>query len=414
MTNQLKTGYSFQSTTSPKLTSHPTHTIELYRNVDELPVSSWESVVKTSSLFLSLRYLKTAESSNLPGMHFRYAIIRHEQNPVAVLYFQLVNLSDAGLGGILNLEEYGGLAGSISSRINDILFSPGKNKSSYILVCGNLLVSGNHGVAAINDQEFKIAIEAIGPIKKMISQSMDSHARLVAFMVKDFYNDEDALAASLLKKEYFLLNTDPEMIFNIKPDWKNFDDYRTALSSKYRIRTNNVISKLNGITIRELDEEEIVNGADEIYRLNDAVIRKAPVKLARPSKYYFVELKRHFGAHYRLKAFYLNDQMIAFTSGLWNKSHYEAHFIGLDYKHNQEYSLYQNILYAYIDDAILCGSRDLYFGRTALEIKSTTGASPQYLACYFRFANRVLNTLAKPLVSSTGPKEWIPRDPFKN
>jgi hypothetical protein len=24
-----------------------------------------------------------------------------------------------------------------------------------------------------------------------------------------------------------------------------------------------------------------------------------------------------------------------------------------------------------------------------------------------------LNTLAKPLVSSTGPKEWIPRDPFR-
>lgn len=396
------------------LPSAPGHVIEVFTSVDDILPSEWQQCLNDSNPFLSLRYLSAAEKSKLPGMQFRYAIIRSSGQPVSVLYFQLVNLSDAGLGGILNLDEYGGLAGSLSSRINDILFSPGKNKESYILVCGNLLVSGEHGVAAVSDEEFKLAIEAIAPAKKIIAHSLPANARLVAFMVKDFYDHLNGIARPILKRDYFLLNTDPEMIFEVRPEWKNFDDYRAALSSKYRIRANNVISKLGSVVIRELSLDQIISSESDIYQLNCHVVNKAPVKLARPSESYFINLKKEYGDHYRINGFFLNEKIIAFTSGLWNESHYEAHYIGLDYEYNQQYSLYQNILYSYINDAISCGSEKLFFGRTALEIKSTTGARPHHLSCYFRFANRVLNTLAKPLVSSTGPKDWIPRDPFKN
>ncbi len=392
----------------------PTHEVEIYSTVKDITSSEWNACLDPGSLFLSLKYLESAENSRLPGMQFRYALIRAGGEPVSVLYFQLVNLSDAGLGGILNLEEYGGLAGSMSSRINDILFRPGKNKESFILVCGNLLVSGEHGIAAVNDDEFSIAVSTIAPVKKLIVHTLSSNARLVAFMVKDFYTPHDSITKNILKKDYFLLNTDPEMIFKVQPEWKDFEDYKNALSSKYRVRTNSVISKAADIIIRELPEPEIVSRIEEIYNLNDAVIRKAPVKLARPSADYFLELKKKFGNNYRIHGFLLKNKLIAFTSGLWNHEHYEAHYIGLDYQYNTTYSLYQNILYTYIEDAIRCRSANLYFGRTALEIKSTTGARPHFLGCYFRFANRVLNTLAKPLVSSTGPKNWIPRDPFKS
>ncbi len=399
---------------SISLNAAPDHQVEVFSSVNEVPVAVWNQCLEESNLFLSLNYLGAAERSALPGMQFRYAVIRSGDTPVAVLYFQVVNLSDAGLGGILNLEEYGGLAGSLSTRINDILFSPGKNKESCILVCGNLLVSGEHGVAAVNDEEFKLAIEAINPIKKVIAHSLPSHTRLVAFMVKDFFGHLNTIARPILKKDYFLLNTDPEMIFDVRPEWKHFDDYKAALSSKYRVRTNSVLNKLGEVIIKELSIDEIVNAGNEIFQLNDNVIKKAPVKLARPSESYFINLKKIYGHHYRINGFFLNNKMIAFTSGLWNEAHFEAHYIGLDYQFNQQYCLYQNILYSYIKDAIECRSEKLFFGRTALEIKSTTGARPHDLSCYFRFANRVLNTLAKPLVSSTGPKEWIPRDPFKS
>lgn len=413
MTIQSNAGSTLISGDSNVLQSLPGYEVSLFKLCEEIPVDEWNNCISDGNLFLSPRYLSAAEKSCPPGMQFRYAILKTGGSAVAVIYFQLVNLSDAGLGGILNLDEYGGLAGSLSSRINDILFSPGKNRESFILVCGNLLVSGEHGVSAINDEEFKKALEAIAPVKKIIAHTLPSNARLVAFMVKDFFDTQNVIARSVLRKDYFLLNTDPEMIFEVDPQWKNFDDYRSALSSKYRIRANNVLSKMEHVMVHDLSINEIISHRDEIFELNDQVIRKAPVKLARPSETYFLKLKEEYKENYRLNGFFIDGKMIAFTSGLWNSEHYEAHYIGLDYTLNQQYNLYQNILYFYIRDAINCGSAKLFFGRTALEIKSTTGARPHHLSCYFRFANRVLNVLAKPLVSSTGPKEWIPRDPFK-
>ncbi len=388
-------------------------TVLVYESINDFPADQWNSCVEKNSIFLSLNYLKVVEQSSLPGMKVRYAILSYQNEVKAVLYFQVINLSDAGMGGILNLDEYGGMASSISTRINDLLFSPSGGKSSYIMVCGNMLISGEHGIGAVNDEAFTKAVQCISNIKKLIAQSLGSSARIVAFMVKDFYDTKDQLASAALKKDYFLLNTDPEMIFEVREEWNNFDDYLQALSSKYRLRANNVRAKLGDVEIRELSLEEIMAAENELFELNDQVIRKAPVKLVRPNSGYFINLKKAFGINYNIKAFVLNGKIIAFTSSLWNKNHFEAHYIGLDYALNSEFNLYQNILYSYISDAIDCRSEKLFFGRTALEIKSNTGAKPLPLHCYFRFANRLINTLAKPMVSSTGPRSWIPRDPFK-
>ncbi len=387
--------------------------VSIYASIHDVPNGEWASCVTPDNLFLTENYLKTVEESHLPGLQTRYAVIKYQADSKAVLYFQIVNLSDKGLGGILNLDEYGGLASSLSSRINDLLFSPGGDKTSYLMVCGNLLISGNHGVAVTDNDAFTKALQCITAAKKIIGQSLGSNARLVAFMAKDFYEEENVQAAPILKKDYFLLNTDPEMIFDVDPEWNTFDDYLAALSSKYRIRANNAKTKLGTVEMNDLSLDEIIKYEQELFLLNDQVIRKAPVKLIRPSSSYFTNLKRNFGDHYNIKAFWLDGKLIAFTSALWNKQHYEAHYIGIDYTYNSEYSLYQNILYSYINDAILSRSHKLFFGRTALEIKTTVGAKPHDLFCYFRFANRVINTLARPLVSSTGPQNWIPRDPFK-
>jgi predicted N-acyltransferase len=387
---------------------------ELRESVSGFSESDWDSCITEEKIFLTRSYLSVCERSNLPGLSNRFLMLRKNGSPCAVAYFQLINLSDAGLGGILNLEEYGGLAGTVSGKINKLLFNPGSGNSSFLLVCGNLLISGNHGISAIDTDSFLAAVKSITSVKKAIEQSLARTEKIVGFMVKDFYVDEDKIASPVFSKDYFMLNTDPEMIFDVNPEWNNFEDYLAALSSKYRVRTKAAMAKMEGIVVRELSFEDVKLAINDLYTLNDNVIRKAPVKLIRPSADYFIQLKQMYGDHFRIKGFYLGNKMIAFTSALWNKHHMEAHCIGLDYSLNSQYSIYQNILYSYIDDAIECKSKRLYFGRTALEIKSTTGAKPFHLTCYFRFANRMLNLLAKPMISSTGPGNWIPRDPFRS
>lgn len=385
----------------------------VYSSVTAIPAHDWDGLLKKEDIFLSRKYLSVVEKSFLPGLQFRYVILRSGRQPRSILYFQLINLSDEGLGGILDLEEYGGMAAGISAKINNLLFNPGNGRKSYLLVCGNLLVSGNHGVRAAGGEAFAEAIGSIAVLKKHFAFTSDKSCRIVAHMVKDYYHDEDSVAGSILRKDYFLLNTDPEMILERRHEWKTFDDYLANLSSKYRVRANQSLSRLEKVEVRELPLEEIVEREAEIFELNCRVLKKAPVKLVKPSSAYFVNLKKAFGDHYRINGFFIDGNLVAFTSALWNQVHFEAHYIGIDYHFNKEYALYQNILYIYIRDFTECSSEKLFFGRTALEIKSAAGARPHHLSCYFRFANRLVNTLARPLVSSIGPGNWVPRDPFR-
>lgn len=385
----------------------------IFHHIQGVPTDEWNRCLKREDFFLSKKYLDIVEKSGMPGMQYRYVVLYTGGEVKAILYFQMVNLSDEELGGVLDLQEYGGIATGISNRINQLLFHPAKGKTSWLLVSGNLMVSGNHGIRAVNEVAYREAVKAIEPIKRYFVFEMGPRNRMVAFMVKDFYEEENSVASPILSKDYFLLNTDPEMIFEANPQWNDFNDYLNALSSKYRIRANQAIAKMKPVTVRELDAEEVEASNDRIFELNSLVMRKAPVRLTRPGQRYFINMKRGFGKYFRVNGIYLDHKLVAFTSALWNHNHYEAHYIGLDYECNKQCSLYQNMLYLYIRDFIESRSERLYFGRTALEIKSATGARPHQLACYFRFTNRMLNTLARPLVAMTGPGVWVPRDPFK-
>jgi hypothetical protein len=389
------------------------HSVFLYDFIEQVPVSDWLTCNADHNFFLTPAYLKACEKSLLPGLQVRYAVVHDNNGPIAAMYFQASNLSDAGLGGVLNLEDYGMVAGAITSKINSFLFEPGEGKSSHLLVCGNLLVSGDHGIAAINTDAFQVALTVLEPILKHLTSGFPPGKKVVAWMGKDFGPDRDGIAAKILSASFFRLNTDPVMILHVPPEWTSFEDYINALSSKYRVRANNSLAKSKSVKERNLDPDEIKKREKEINDLLAQVISKAPVKLVRPAASYFIELKIHFGPHYDFRGLFVEDRMVGFISGLWDKLHYEAHYIGIDYNLNKELGIYQSILYSFINDAINRGSRNLYFGRTALEIKSTVGARPVNMGCYLKLNNKIFHALARPLIGSTGPGSWIPRDPFR-
>jgi hypothetical protein len=52
-------------------------------------------------------------------------------------------------------------------------------------------------------------------------------------------------------------------------------------------------------------------------------------------------------------------------------------------------------------------------GRTASEIKTTAGAIPKELISYAKPQNTISKLLMKKMISFLKPKEWIPRNPFK-
>jgi hypothetical protein len=64
--------------------------------------------------------------------------------------------------------------------------------------------------------------------------------------------------------------------------------------------------------------------------------------------------------------------------------------------------------------AIRSGARELSFGRTALEMKTTVGAIPDMHEAWLKLSNRMLNSLACHLIPEKTGNDWIPRNPFRD
>jgi predicted N-acyltransferase len=386
--------------------------INLKHSITEVDSLQWNEVVNGKGLFLSIPYLKAVEESNISGLSFRYAILEKARKPLAVFLFQAVDLSFEGVGGILNLDNYGGISAAVANSVNALLFKKGDSEKPIFLVCGSLLASGEYGMVGVDSSALSEASKYYPHVLKQVKSTLGD-VRVVAEMAKDFYESSEH-AIQVNKSDFGTsLRTDPEMILDLNPEWKNFEDYLAALGSKYRVRANGVRKSLDGLIVRKLDLAAIESNKTELQELFSAVSDRAPIRIVKPQMDYLISLKRHLKEDMSLTAFYLDGRIVAFRTALVGDQQLEAHYIGMDYGLNKDLCLYQNILYGLIEDGIRSKVSRVMFGRTALEIKSTVGARPYKLACYIRFRNRTLNTVVKVLSVGLGPKEWIPRSPFK-
>jgi predicted N-acyltransferase len=384
----------------------------IHPTIDGHDKGLWNDVVDGRGVFLSIPYLQALERAGIPGLSFRYALLEFNDEPIAVYCFQLVDLSFDGIGGVLNLENYGGISSSIAGTINNLLFKNSENSRPMLLVCGSLLSSGEYGIVAKDDVSTLKAFSHYLQVRDIIVNELQG-CRIVAEMVKDFYEHNNALFFWNASKIGFPLRTDPEMILELNPDWKDFDDYLASLSSKYRIRANAVRKSAINLTEQRLSLQEMESAKSQLEGLYVAVRDKAPIQVLKPGIEYLISLKDVLGDHLIVTAFYNGDNMVAFRTAIIWDNQLDAHYIGIDYELNRELDLYQNILYGLISDAIQNKVKRVMYGRTALEIKSTVGAAPYKLACYMRFHNKLLNTVIKTVVSGLGPKDWTPRSPFK-
>lgn len=388
-------------------------TFVIYENVNKIPTGEWNSASETDKVFFNLGYLKSLEDAKPVALNFRYVILKEGSDPIACFCFQMLNVASNELGSILNLEKYGWLAGKVTSAIDKVVFKRKHGQSNYILCCGSFFVSGEYGISFRDKNKKQEVYQSLLLIIDKIKESIEKNGDDVcALIIKDFF-DASSIDNILIDEGYSSLPMDPEMIFHVHKGWNSFENYLEALAAKYRLRANNSIKKLDKVQVKFLTLKEIEKYSDEIITLYKQVQENASVRLVRANADYFINLKKNLRDNFYIKAFFLEERLVAFKSGIHYQSNHEAHLIGMDYSLNKTLLTYQNLLYSFIKDAIEMKSTRLFFGRTALEIKTTVGAKAYPLYTYFRLNNSILNSMIKPLINRSKSDEWIPRDPFK-
>jgi hypothetical protein len=372
----------------------------LYPSVDLIDPNVFKEVNPDKNVYFSKAFLKAFERSN-PQIEFKYISISDaEKHTVALAIVQVINLSVEGT--LKNIK--------VSSLIRKFLSLFFCNEHIKILFCGNIFLSGEHGIK-ISDHISK------NEVMTQIGTALDAVAAntkpLHAIFIKDFKAESLKNTQQFLNFGYSEINVEPNLIIQLDPECKTFEDYKNMFKSKYRVKANKADSSSSDLDTRLFTAHDFETYKNELQELYQNTIANANFNAEVLNLNTYIHLRAKFKDDFIVKAYFLEDKLVGFLTALVNKNVLDAHFIGLDYQLNKSHAIYPRILNDYIRLGIEKQVSSINLGRTASEIKTTIGAKPLELSCYIKHKNPFLNSLIKPFFRRIKIKEFKQHSPFK-
>ena len=375
---------------------------KIYNSVKDLP-ALWDTVAQ-SNIFLQTPYLTVLEESAPVNMECFYIGIFENSELIGVSLAQYLDLN--------KLESFGERDKCFKTIIRNFIF---KNFASHTLFLGNNMITGQNGYVFSKEIDFN-------HISEILLQSADEitlyfrkkgiSIHLVSF--KDFY---DHCSVELKKYRFsniYEFNTQPNMIFYLDQNWKSLDDYVAALSKKYRDQFKRARKKFDGIQMKNLSYDEVLQNEEKIYELYHYVAKNAPFNTFFLSKNHFSTLKGQCGNRFQIFGYFLNEELVGFHTLLLNDETLETYFLGYNDHIQKENMLYLNMLYNMTEYGIENEFKRIIFGRTALEIKSSIGATPVQMSGFIYHNNKLINRFIGKIFRNLEPElHWQQRHPFK-
>jgi len=367
----------------------------------------WDSIVPSGDPYWSSSFLSNIERQPPGEYGFRYMIFYRDERPIGVAYAQLTEFSAwQSIRGDIREGERRGM-----SLFRNWL---AKKLRLNVLIMGNTLVSGPYAYY------FRPGVDTD---PSLIREATD---RLVQSLEKDGVSihlvavkDLDPAIAETWNGQHHTWRQvcfQPRMVLRIPDTWKTEQDYLEAMQSKYRVRYRRARKKLAGIDSRRLDPEGLYHFRDRMYECYLSVAEQSGFNMVELDKDYWLRLKELFGEQFSVRAYFRGDRLVGFYSMLrGDHDIWHANYLGYDQTVNRDHQLYLNMLYDMVVSAIQGEAKVLDFSRTALEIKSSVGAEPEDLYCYFHHRSPLVNPFIPWITQVIAPvEEWAQRHPFRS
>ena len=372
----------------------------LYPTVDLIDPVVFKDINSEGNIYFSKPFLKAFETSN-PQIEFKYISISDvDKNTVALALVQVIRLNVEGM--LKNIK----VAPFVRKALG-LLFC---NEYIKIMFCGNVFLSGEHGISTAENSSKKDIYSEIGTALDAVAANTKP---MHAIFIKDFQLASLVHTQSFLNFGYSEIKVEPNMIIQLKPEWKNFEEYKNILKSKYRVKANKADSKSSILETRLFSSKDLETYKHELQALYQNTIDKASFNAQVLNLDTYSYLSTSLKDNFIVKGYFLENRLVGFLTGLVNDNKLDAHFIGLDYELNKSHAIYPRILNDYVRIGIEKQVSSINLGRTASEIKSTIGANPIELSCYIKHKNPFLNSLIKPFLRRIKIKEFKQHSPFK-
>lgn len=374
------------------------YNFKIFNSTKELP-EEWNSIIGQHNIMLSEEYFRVLEESKPTNMKYSFVGFFSDEDLIGGALFQYLNF----------IEHKSFQKGEMLCSIRNFL---AKQLSKDVMILGNNMLTGQNGfyfnTSKISTEK---AITLLNEASKVVSNVLGKTSLVI---YKDYQK-------SFLKnfdkekfKSFYRFSVQPNMILNIKPEWKTFEDYSNDLSKKYRARLKSAKKKINGIQKRELDIESIKKYQNEMNILYQNVAENAPFNTFFLKENHFESMKYHLKENFKVFGYFFNEKLIGFYTLILNNNDIDTYFLGYDKEIQKEKQIYLNMLFDMTEFGISNQSKRIVFGRTALEIKSTIGAEPVEIFGLIKHNNKAINPFMEKIFTSLNPKVgWIQRKPFK-
>ena len=373
------------------------YTYQLFTSIQPLP-NHWDLIAQ-ANIFLSTKYLEVLESAAPANMKCQYIGIFNQEELIGIALAQFIDLS--------HLESYGERDKKLKTWLRNYLFS---QFSSQLLFIGNNMLSGQNAFAVKEQTNIS---EILLTLKQAVGD-MNRHSKNHLTSFKDFMPNELTHFDQAAFKKDLKFTSQPNMIFEVNPLWNQEEDYVNALTKKYRDQYKRSRNKATGIEKRELTLDEIEDQQEIIYDLYLHVAEHAPFNTFYLPKNHFYVLKEKLKKDFMLYGYFIDGKLIGFNTLIKNGKSLDTYFLGYDEKIQKEKMLYLNMLY----DMIACGIHlkfeNIIFGRTALEIKSSVGATDTPMFGFMKHSQPIINHFLGQIFNYLEPvTTWKRRSPFK-
>lgn len=354
-------------------------------SADYLDAKAWDELTAGHSFFLQRPYLRALARSAPPEVRPRAALLYKRGRPMAALALQAVKLA-----------------------------SPVAGLTPRAVICGNLFSWGRHGAAFAVGADPGEAWDGVSEALYRLRRCEKRAGRADLALIKDIFEGDEEGCEALRDTGYRPLETEPNMVLELSPSWRTYDDYLAGLQSRYRKNAVRVARELEagGCVVERL--LDLTPHALRLHALYMQVVEAASVRPAALTPAYLPALSEAAGGRMRCSVIRRGDEILAFSTTLREEDGTGVgYYLGYERGLREELPLYFGLLQAVVADAIALGCSRLSLGRTALEPKANLGAKPVRTRLWVRASNPLLNAAARPLVGALPRAQAPERHPFK-
>ncbi len=394
---------------STRLKKHRGYTLQWSYDLADLR-GPWSALESGKNIFLTEQFLSAVQHSPPVGSRAVYSVIMRGDQPIARIYSQLVEVDmiqslsiedDPDAGWIK--RTYIRFRRGLSRRLHGVLLS-----------FGHLLLSGERGIEFADGLDAHAETLLIQDAAIKLHQQVNKDQKVIVVLVKDMKPEHEFLERNPLSCQFSDLKIPEVMSLDLRGRWSSFDDYLADYKSKYRVRVRKAFKRSEEIDIRPMSVEQLREQEHAIYGFYKNIAGQAGFNLCQLRPDYFTAMKDTLRDRFRVYGLYAQDELVGFYSSILGFKTLEAHYLGYDLEKNRQYDLYLTILLRLIEEGIAEGVDDVFFARTAQEIKSSVGAKPVIFHNYLRHRQILPNQFIPLFLKNLVPDEsYQLRSPFK-